>query len=408
MGQSHHRCSKPTKKLKVKGTMSNKNFSNLGKTDENFVCPKCLNKNSHKAHHPLCEHSRNFKRKKKDEEDEKMRMTMATHFNKKENPSLHPSLKPSQPPSAKSVANPNAKKIHNSDASTLQSQPSLLPPSSRKVNNPYAKKIGNTDTARMQQMPLSTPQLQPASSRELLLRPKSSPHASMNSTPQLQPASSRELILRPKSLPPIRHSTKVPLGPSVMIKDTNELKALVKNRMDEVRGGGNKVKVRVFEQIDVIIDYLLTLFPSKFESAYKPSSNAPKTKAQDNECRKLFPFNNCAFKVPHDHSLSPPDGDYAIVEGIVVYFLHWEYINPRYCSNISCPYCQCGKLERQQWDWTKYGKVTPVLCIGNELAFAVAMLYKCTNPECKKVVSGNDGKLINKLPTFVTESVIIQ
>ena len=138
-----------------------------------------------------------------------------------------------------------------------------------------------------------------------------------------------------------------------------------------------KSKLGHLNKIDVILEYLLTLFPSKFESAYRNGSNAPKTKAQDAECQTIFPINNCVFQVPFDHTYAPSEGDYAVVEGMTICCLHWEYVNPKYCSNISCPYCESGKLERQQCNFTKYGKVIPVLSTSDELAFTVSMLYKC-------------------------------
>ena len=74
MGQQSQHCKRPTKKLKKKGTMSNKNFSYSKSEDSsNFICGKCRNPQSHKKHHDLCEHSMVYKRKKKEDETKKLK-----------------------------------------------------------------------------------------------------------------------------------------------------------------------------------------------------------------------------------------------------------------------------------------------------------------------------------------------
>ena len=79
MGQQSQQCKSAHQKMKNKSTMNTKNFSPSKQNINNtFICAKCLNPKSHKAHHPECEHSNVFKKAKLSKDASKMKIL--NHF----------------------------------------------------------------------------------------------------------------------------------------------------------------------------------------------------------------------------------------------------------------------------------------------------------------------------------------
>ena len=279
-----------------KGTMSSKNFSPSKRgNNATFVCRKCQNPTSHKAHHPECEHSNAFKKAKLTKDASKMKIS--EHFTNVKVMKALPSSKLGVEACDKNnnpspVTSPSSK-----PSQIIQKGPALFSNSLSKVQNPYKKKL-------LSPMP---PIPQPQSTRKAVSHPS-----------KLRVHS---VVLKPPPPPQKPKLSFVPpfLSPSAM--DISEkLKALVKEEMKDIRTNKKKKIVKVYPQVDVVIDYIRKIIPSNFEAA--SSSRAIQVKEQYDEARKYLPINSCSFTIPCDATTSAPDSDYTLIEDITIYLLH--------------------------------------------------------------------------------------
>jgi hypothetical protein len=115
------------------------------------------------------------------------------------------------------------------------------------------------------------------------------------------------------------------------------------------------------------------------------------------EKRRMKALKTMSFTIPKDDmTKGPSDPDYAILQGVTVHIIRWD-LNFLEVF-LPCCFCNDGELVPERWDFVKK-KLTPVFDISVPTEWVTAMRSKCKC--CKKLVAGNGGNLMHKLPSPV-------
>ena len=118
--------------------------------------------------------------------------------------------------------------------------------------------------------------------------------------------------------------------------------------------------------IAALIDYVLHLLPSTFES----KSNH--VKANDTRSRgykalkwyrKQFPPGTIGFTVPPSDKSKPPDPTYSLLEGTKVYVVRWELNVPGVHLGCVQPPEWDGEMIHRSFDFKQHGSITPIFDI---------------------------------------------
>ena len=377
MGNSSHCRKSAVKKSHLRGVTATMNYKRAKKKKDDekvFICQAC--NGAHRAHHPKCPKSREFKQAQLEKNQGQLRNFFSL-------PSKNSEIKISK--QSKPPHSTNTSKELSQGEPSVQKKAS----SSQKVKNPYLKKL------------LPTSQCESVSPNVARKPPPTLPYSKeCNNRPSLHQAS---------TTPP---TPKQPFHLTAELESNSQphlsamLKKVVQSKMMSIKGQSvNKSSKGSFNcppQIHAVIHLLLRMVPRNIESL--ANSRAIKVKEKMNKWRQLIPVNQCSFTIPPDSSVINPDPNYEYISGTTLYFLHWELVNPEMVGKLRCPNCKIGKLKRNQWDFSKNDKCLPVFCTSKPIGYAVGMNYKCLNSNCNTTVSGGDGNIISQLPYYISSS----
>lgn len=154
------------------------------------------------------------------------------------------------------------------------------------------------------------------------------------------------------------------------------------------------------EPIVYMVNYILKRFPERFKSDSNKVPDTPRAQAAFQWYQQHFQNGTATFTFPLDDKDAPPSPFYHSIEGMKVVFLFWELMVPRMhlcCTNPDCD----GELIRTRNDFAKRRTLFPIFDFSGDTTWCVINNYCCN--KCKKCVAGNDGELLQSLPSHVRQ-----